>query len=154
MPIALGITYLLIEALAFWGVATWLGVGTALILLIGTFFLGLWLATWQMRAIARRTGSTPGALIGDAGLVAAGSVAVALPGFVSTALGLLLILPPTRKAIRRILGKKLRAQIETMGVRSFEATAHYRNQTSYGNFGTVTDHVDIPDDPSSIDDHK
>lgn len=141
MPFALGLAYLITEALAFWAVASWLGVGTALILLFVTFFGGLALASWQMRSIGRRR-TTPGALIGDAGLITFGAIGVGLPGFVSTLIGLLVILPPTRRTIRRMLGRKLRGSIETMGVRSFEATNAYRQQTSYGSFGTVIDHDD------------
>lgn len=60
---------------------------------------------------------------------------MALPGFVTSIIGLLLMLPPTRSAIRSVLAKKLRMKIEDLGVKSFQMTNQYRQQTSYGNFG-------------------
>lgn len=121
--------------LAFWGIATWLGVGWALVLLAVCFFAGLFLAAFEMRRIsaaATKGRTTPGKLAGDYGLLAAGSVLVALPGFVTTLVGLLFILPPTRAVARKLLAKKLRARIEEMGVRSFVATSRYSN--TYGSF--------------------
>ena len=52
VPVLIAIPYFLIEALAFWGVARWLGVGWALILLFLFFFGGLFLAATEMRRIA------------------------------------------------------------------------------------------------------
>ncbi|GAA4801234.1 phage T7 F exclusion suppressor FxsA [Corynebacterium canis] len=135
VPLIIAIPYIILEMLAFWGMATWLGVGWALLLLVACFFGGLFLAAFEMRRIALAASqgrSTPGQLAGDYGLLAAGSVLVALPGFVSTVIGLLFILPPTRAIARKILAKKLRARIEEMGVRSFVATSRYGN--TYGSF--------------------
>ncbi|WJZ02601.1 FxsA family protein [Corynebacterium freiburgense] len=135
MPLIIAIPYIVLEMLAFWGIATWLGVGWALLLLVGCFFAGLFLAAFEMRRIsfaATQGQTTPGKLAGDYGLLAAGSVLVALPGFVTTFLGVLLIIPPTRAIARKVLAKKLRARIEEMGVRSFVATSRYGN--TYGSF--------------------
>ncbi|AZA11405.1 FxsA family protein [Corynebacterium gerontici] len=143
MPLVVALPYMIVEALAFWAVARWLGVGTALLLLITCFFLGLLLAAFEMRGIARKLSQgseNAGKAAGDIGLTAAGALAVAMPGFVTTILGLLLILRPTRALVRKSLAKKLRAKIEDLGVRSFEATNAYRQQASYGSFaGTVID---------------
>jgi putative cytoplasmic membrane protein fxsA len=59
---------------------------------------------------------------------------VALPGFVTTILGLLLIIPPTRSVARRILARKVRTSIENLGARSFDTVNQFRQQTSYGSF--------------------
>lgn len=137
MPLFIGLPYILIEAFAFWGVAQWLGTATALIALIAFLFGGLFLAAFEMRSISRRLASgnsSPGRAAGDLGLLAAGAVGVALPGFVTSLFGLLLILPPTRALIRSFLAKGLRKKIEDMGVRSFEATNSYRQHASYGSF--------------------
>ena len=137
VPVLIAIPYFLIEALAFWGVARWLGVGWALILLFLFFFGGLFLAATEMRRIAVRASqgkTTPGTLAGDYGLLAASALCVALPGFVTTILGLLLIIPPTRSVARRILARKIRTSIENLGARSFDTVNQFRQQTSYGSF--------------------
>lgn len=141
MPAIIGVPYILLEALTFWAVASWLGTGAALMWLLIFLFGGLVLAAYEMRAIAARLEKgkgTPGQVAGDIGLLAAGSVLVALPGFLTSIVGLLLILPPTRALARRGLAKKLRAFIEDLGVRSFEATNQYRTRVSYGSFGDAS----------------
>lgn len=138
MPLFIAIPYILVEALAFWLVSKWIGVGLALVLLIGCFFAGAIIAAWQMRSIAFNATKTPekvGKAAGDLGLTAAGAILMAMPGFVTFIIGLLLVLPPTRAALRTVLAKKLRAKIEDLGVKSFQMTNQYRQQTSYGNFG-------------------
>ena len=54
--------YVLVEALVFYAVAKWLGVGTALLLLLGVFFGGFLVALWQMSRLGRlaqRRGLSP-----------------------------------------------------------------------------------------------
>lgn len=146
MPYLIVIPYLVIEALAFWAVASWLGVGWALLLLFAFFFLGLGLAGLEMRTIATRAAGNrerPGKAAGGIGLTAAGAVLVAAPGFVTTFLGLLLIFGPTRELIRRGLARRLRTFLEDMGARTFEATAHFGPRNSYGSFN---DHEVIDED--------
>lgn len=114
--------YVLVETLVFYAVAKWLGVGTALLLLLGVFFGGFLVALWQMSRLGRlaqRRGLSPrdsSRLLGDMGLVAAGTVGVALPGFVSSVVGLVLIVP-------------------VAGARSFARVYESRPRTSYGSFG-------------------
>ena len=126
--------YVLVETLVFYAVAKWLGVGTALLLLLGVFFGGFLVALWQMSRLGRlaqRRGLSPrdsSRLLGDMGLVAAGTVGVALPGFVSSVVGLVLIVPVTRAVVRRVVAKQL-------GARSFARVYQSRPRTSYGSFG-------------------
>ncbi|MBN9643533.1 FxsA family protein [Corynebacterium mendelii] len=156
MPLIIVLPYLLIEALAFWGVSQLIGVGWALILLFVFLFGGLALAAHEMRSIAikmseGRTSAGRGA--GDWSLVAAGSVFVALPGFVTSAIGALLIIPPTRGLVRGLLAKTIRNKIEDMGVRSFEMTRSYaqKDTRTYGSFSgntTVTKTRTVEPDPA------
>lgn len=143
MPLIILLPYIFIEALAFWLVSNWIGVGSALLLLIACLFLGAVIGAWQMRSIAlnaARKPDSPGKTAGDFGLTAAGAILMAMPGFVTSIIGLLLMLPPTRAILRGMLAKKLRRKIEEVGIKSFEMTNQYRQQTSYGNFGgTVID---------------
>ncbi|MFV8394635.1 FxsA family protein [Corynebacterium hindlerae] len=138
MPLIIALPYFLIEALAFWGVSEAIGVGWALLALFLCFFGGLFLAAFEMKRIGRvalhQQQVNPGRLAGDYGLLAAGAILVAAPGFVTTALGLLLIVPPTRALARKALAKKLRVKIENLGMRGFEATNRYREHTVYGSF--------------------
>lgn len=153
MPIALILPYLIIECLAFWGVSQWIGVGWALFALMVFFFGGLFFAAYEMRQIALRLAQgreRAGAAMGDMSLLAAGAFGVALPGFVSTITGLLLILPPTRVLFRKALGKKLRQQVEELGIRAFETTNQYTHRTSYGSFGGGGSSVVI-DEPTDAD---
>lgn len=156
MPLMIALPYMFFEALAFWAVARWLGVGWALLLLIAFFFVGIVLAAWQMRAIASKLArgkQSAGSAAGDLGLVAAGAVGVALPGFVTSIFGLALILSPTRALARKFMAQRLRAKVERLGVRSFEATNAYRKRASYGSFGggEVLEEEDIRRWSSNID---
>ncbi|MEJ5927308.1 FxsA family protein [Corynebacterium sp. H128] len=139
MPLLIAIPYFIIEALAFWGVSKLIGVGWALVALFVCFFGGLVLAAFEMQRIGRSAlrnqgQVSAGRIAGDYGLIAAGAIGVALPGFVTFVLGLLLILPPTRALFRGMLAKKLRVKVENLGMRGFEATNRYRQEASYGSF--------------------
>ena len=118
--------YVLVETLVFYAVAKWLGVGIALLLLLGVFFGGFLVALWQMSRLGRlaqRRGLSPrdsSRVLGDMGLVAAGTVGVALPGFVSSVVGLVLIVPVTRAVVRRMVAKRLQERISVVGARNFE----------------------------------
>ena len=121
--------YVLVETLVFYAVAKWLGVGTALLLLLGVFFGGFLVALWQMSRLGRlaqRRGLSPrdsSRLLGDMGLVAAGMV------------GLVLIVPVTRAVVRRVVAKRLQERISVAGARSFARVYQSRPRTSYGSFG-------------------
>ena len=128
--------YVLVETLVFYAVAKWLGVGTALLLLLGVFFGGFLVALWQMSRLGRlaqRRGLSArdsSRVLGDMGLVG-----VALPGFVSSVVGLVLIVPVTRAVVRRVVAKRLQERISVVGARSFERVYQSRPRTSYGSFG-------------------
>lgn len=137
MRLYFALPYFLIEAIAFWGVSRWLGTGVALILLFACLFGGLILAAWEMQNISRKLSrgtASAGRAVGDLGLIGAGAMGVAMPGFVTSIVGLLLICTPTRALVRNLLAKKLRTKIEELGAKSFEATNAYRQQAHYGSF--------------------
>ncbi|AKK05910.1 protein affecting phage T7 exclusion by the F plasmid [Corynebacterium mustelae] len=139
MPLIFAIPYFFIEALSFYAVASWLGVGKALVGLFVVFFIGIIVAAWEMRRISaqlNKTSTNSAKIAGNFGLVAAGAVLLALPGFASSVVGLLFIFPPTRAVVRTVLARKMRHSIENLGIRSFEMTNTYRQRTSYGSFGT------------------
>ena len=139
MPLVVVIPYLLIEALAFYGVSKLIGTGWALVALIAFFFGGLMLAAVEMRSIARKLQAgreKPGAAAGDLGLVAAGAFGVALPGFVTAIARLLLIIAPTRVLVRQLLARQLRRRLEEFGGRAFETVSMRASGGAPASYGT------------------
>lgn len=83
---------------------TWaVGIGWTLLVLAATFIVGVVLAASQLKGqvgALRRPRGNPQSAVTDGVLVAAGSFLVFLPGVVSTAVGALMLAPPTRAAMR------------------------------------------------------
>lgn len=151
VPAVIAIPYFIVEILAFIGVVMWLGLGWAFGLLALFFIVGLLLAGLEMQRISKAAAQhqasgagSAGAIAGNIGLTAAGAILVAMPGFVTSIIGLLFILPPTRALFRKLLAKKLRSAIENLGVRGFEAVNGYRTHASYGSFGNFPDASNHP----------
>jgi UPF0716 protein FxsA len=101
------LVYVLVELAVVVALASTIGLGWTLLLLVAAFVAGLALAGSQLkRQLTRlRSGLTSqqSQLATDGALVALGSVLVVVPGLVSTTAGLLLLLPPTRAAARPVL---------------------------------------------------
>ncbi|MCO7218945.1 FxsA family protein [Klenkia sp. PcliD-1-E] len=101
----------LAELLVFIAVAAWIGLGWAILASLATSALGWVLLAKQgtktltelrLRAQEHRA---PGTALGDAGLVAAGGFLMILPGFVGDVLGLLCLLPGTRRLPRALIAR-------------------------------------------------
>ncbi|MFC3850917.1 FxsA family protein [Corynebacterium hansenii] len=93
---------------------------------------------------ARRALASAGTLVVDSAMLMVGCVLLAIPGFVTTIFGLLLILPPTRWLIRTVGGASLAAWFQRTGSKSMFVVQRYG--VKYGDDGAeVIDH----DDPSS-----
>lgn len=95
--------YVLVELLVVIGLVYAIGFGWTVLLLLGTFALGIALAGSQMtRQLGRlRSGlAEPQGAATDSVLIALGTVLTVVPGLVSSALGLLLLTPPTRAVAR------------------------------------------------------
>ena len=101
------LVYVLVELAVLVALASTIGLGWTLLLLLAAFVAGLALAGSQLkRQLARlRNGLTTqqSQLATDGVMVALGSLLVVIPGLVTTAAGLLLLLPPTRAAARPVL---------------------------------------------------
>jgi UPF0716 protein FxsA len=101
------LVYVLVELAVVMALASTIGLGWTLLLLLAAFVAGLALAGSQVkRQLARlRSGLTTqqSQLVTDGAMVALGSVLVVVPGLVTTAAGLLLLLPPTRAVARPLL---------------------------------------------------
>ena len=101
------LVYVLVELAVVVALASTIGLGWTLLLLLAAFVAGLALAGSQLkRQLTRlRSGLTSQQerLATDGALVALGTVLVVVPGLVTTAAGALLLLPPTRAAARPML---------------------------------------------------
>ena len=101
----------LAELVIFLLVAAWIGLGWTILATLLTGALGWILLTRQgTRALTdlrerARSRQAPGRELGDAGLVALGGLLMVLPGFLSDLVGLLLLLPVTRRPARALLGR-------------------------------------------------
>jgi UPF0716 protein FxsA len=95
--------YVVAEVAAVAALAWAIGVGWTLLILVSTFLIGLAVAGSQIKRHVRRLRdgfATPQGAISDSAIVALGTTLVVVPGLVSSALGVLLLLPPTRAVAR------------------------------------------------------
>jgi UPF0716 protein FxsA len=122
------LVYVLVELAVLVALASTIGLGWTLLLLLAAFVAGLALAGSQLkRQLGRlRSGLTTqqSQLATDGAMVALGSVLVVVPGLVTTAAGLLLLLPPTRAVARPLL--------TAMAVRGFGRRAPLITVTTVG----------------------
>ncbi|MCW2701293.1 MAG: FxsA cytoplasmic rane protein [Blastococcus sp.] len=101
----------LAELVVFLLVAAWIGVGWTILATLLTGALGwVLLARQGTRALAdlrerARSRQPAGRDLGDAGLVAVGGLLMVLPGFLSDLVGLLFLLPVTRRPARALLAR-------------------------------------------------
>ncbi len=98
--------YAIVELAAVVVLASTVGLGWTLLLVLATSVVGIALAGSQVKRQIRRFrgGLTdPQGALTDGALVATGTALVVMPGIVTTGLGLLLLLPPTRAAARPVV---------------------------------------------------
>ena len=108
MAMRLFVLYVVVELAVLVALTSAVGFGWTVLALLGTFFVGLALAGSQVKRHIRRlrSGLTPATVQGaaaDSLLVALGTVLVVIPGLASSALGALMLLPPTRAAARPLV---------------------------------------------------
>jgi UPF0716 protein FxsA len=105
MAMRLFLIYTLVELAVVVALTSTIGFGWTVLALLGTFVLGLALAGSQVKRHLRRLQSglnaaTVQGAATDSVLVALGTVFVVIPGLASSVVGALLLLPPTRAAVR------------------------------------------------------
>jgi len=108
MAMRLFLIYTLVELAVIVALASTIGFGWTVLLLLTTFVVGLALAGSQVKRHIRRlqsglTAATVQGAAADSVLVALGTVLVVIPGLASSVLGALLLLPPTRAAARPLV---------------------------------------------------
>jgi len=90
-----------------------IGIGWTVLLLVADSLLGSWLLRSQGRAVWRRfneilaQGRVPHREVIDGVLVIFGGAFLITPGFLTDIVGLLLLLPPTRAIVRRVLVRRM-----------------------------------------------
>ncbi|OBI40384.1 membrane protein FxsA [Mycobacterium kyorinense] len=95
--------YVVVELAVVVALASTIGLGWTLLVLLGTFVIGTALAGRQLKRQLTRARTAPGGAVTDSALIALGTMLVVVPGLVTTAAGVLLLLPPTRAAARPLL---------------------------------------------------
>jgi UPF0716 protein FxsA len=121
MPAVLFALYLVVEIAALVVVGHVIGVVATILLLIACSGLGLILVRSQGRRVfeqfrrARRGEITPGTAVADGALVAFGALFMFVPGLVTSALGLLLLLP-TRVLFRPLLSAVATRRIDRLAM--------------------------------------
>lgn len=100
-----------VEIAVFVAVTHVVGAGWAVLLLLLSSAVGLWLLrregtrAWRRFRVAAQGGTPPGAQVSDGLVGLLGALLLALPGFVTAVLGLALVVPPTRWLARDALGR-------------------------------------------------
>jgi UPF0716 protein FxsA len=154
------LVYVLVELAVVVGLVSTIGFGWTALLVVGTFALGVALAGSQVKRQFQRlqTGLTsPEGAVSDGALVALGTVLTVVPGLVTSAMGLLLLLPPTRAVARpavaalaaRSLGR-MPLVVATTGGAAYRANRDHRGGYVDGEVIDVTD-VEQPRLPRNPD---
>ncbi|UQX09419.1 FxsA family protein [Candidatus Mycobacterium methanotrophicum] len=153
--------YVVVELAVVLALASTIGLGWTLLLLLVAFVAGITLAGSQSkRQLTRlRSGLTnqQPRVASDGALVALGTVLVVVPGLVTTAAGLLLLLPATRAAVRPVLtamaarGVGRRAPLITVTTVDADQYASARRPGPDYIDGEVIDVTDVTDvDPPGL----
>lgn len=151
MAMRLFLLYTVIELAVIVALASTIGFGWTVLLLLTTFVVGLALAGSQIKRHIRRlqaglNAATVQGAAADSVLVALGTVLVVIPGLASSLLGALLLLPPTRAAARPLVTALAARRMPLITV---AGPAGYR--PSHGEYidGEVIDVVDI--EPQAVE---
>ena len=103
MAMRLFLIYVLVELAVVVALVSTIGFGWTLLAVVGTFAVGLAVAGSQVKRQVRRLQGglvTRDGGVSDGALVALGSILTVVPGLVTSAVGLLLLLPATRPLAR------------------------------------------------------
>jgi UPF0716 protein FxsA len=112
-------------------VADAIGVVAMLLLLIAGWPLGSWALRSQGRAAWRRLTDAlamrraPGRHVLDGALTLLGGMLLIAPGFISDALGVVLLLPPARALTRKVLTRSLQSRILVRSARPTRSPRPY-----------------------------
>ncbi|HUR14323.1 MAG TPA: FxsA family protein [Mycobacteriales bacterium] len=120
MPLLLLVAFVVVPVLEIWvivQVGQAIGIVPTLLLLIADAVLGTWLfrregrRAWAAFRQALDEHRVPATEVADGALVVVGGAFLLSPGFVTDAVGVLCLLPPTRALLRRGLTRVVRARL-------------------------------------------
>jgi UPF0716 protein FxsA len=140
-----------VEVLVFIEVGLAIGWLAAVALLLGTSVLGAWLlriqGRWAIerfsRAVAQHRAPASAAIDGALGFL--GGVLLVVPGFVTDALGALLMLPPIRRLARGWISRHYASRVT-----SFVATAGRLTSRGRGMRPADVESTAVEDDPDQL----
>jgi len=138
--------YVVVELAAVVALAWTIGIGWTALLLLATFAIGLVLAGSQVKRHFRRLPNgfdNPQGALTDGALIGLGTLLVVIPGLVTSALGLLLLSPPSRAAARPILSLLVARRVPLIGAAA--AGSRRYDAGGHGDYidGEVIDVVDV-----------
>lgn len=99
-------------------VGEWIGAGPTILALALVTVAGAWLvrhqglAAWRQIRAETRAGLVPGAAVFDGALILVGSAFLLTPGFLTDAVGLALLVPALRTALRSYAARRLTRRIQ------------------------------------------
>ena len=139
------LVYVLVELAVVVALVSTIGFGWTFLLVVGTFALGLALAGSQVKRQVQRLRdglASPQGAVSDGALVALGGVLTVVPGLVTSVLGLLLLLPPTRAAARPVVAAIAARSLGRMPVIVTNTRGPRPRSTEYVD-GEVVDVTDV-----------
>lgn len=110
----------LVEIYAVIRVGEWIGAWWTITILVVDSVIGAWLVkhegarAWRALQEKLRGGGVPGRELADGALLLIGGTLLLTPGFVTDALGILLVLPLTRPLFRRLLTSYAASRVTVM----------------------------------------
>jgi UPF0716 protein FxsA len=156
MATRLFLIYTVIELAVIVALASTIGFGWTVLLLLSTFLVGLALAGSQVKRHIRRlqSGLTAATMQGaatDSVLVALGTVLVVIPGLASSVFGALLLLPPTRAAARPLVTAMAARRMPVVTAAAASAPGWGYTAAGSGDYidGEVIDVVDV--EPQAVE---
>jgi UPF0716 protein FxsA len=156
MATRLFLIYTVIELAVIVALASTIGFGWTVLLLLSTFLVGLALAGSQVKRHIRRlqSGLTAATMQGaatDSVLVALGTVLVVIPGLASSVVGALLLLPPTRAAARPLVTAMAARRMPVVTAAAASAPGWGYTAAGSGDYidGEVIDVVDV--EPQAVE---
>jgi UPF0716 protein FxsA len=120
-----------------------IGAWWTVLLLIADSIVGGWLIrregrrAWQALTAALNSGQMPAKELADGALILIGGTLMLTPGFVTDALGILLIVPLTRPVARRLLTKVVRKRLVVSRIDERMDGRHGRQEPRPGPGGPV-----------------
>ena len=133
-----------------------IGVWWTILLLIADSVLGTWLMRSQGRAAWRRfnaamgEGRVPAREILDGMLIVFGGAFLLAPGFITDAIGLFFLIPPTRALARRVLVRVFAGRLTFVATGAGAANRYRQSRGAGSDFDVEGSAHDIDPDPPRL----